>query len=153
MVAYTAGQARQQLLDDLAAAIDKLALALAVLGAAYEQLDEHSSEQLEERLFRPVQLAYGRLQRAHGAFADRSGIARREFTAQSPGAPSQAPAQLIETAADSIAQSDDAIGALQDSMLPVEVGDVELREGLADARLTLDGLPSRAHELLRVIGR
>jgi hypothetical protein len=152
-VAYTEAQARRQLLDDLAVAIDKLALALALLGLAYEQLDEHSSEQLEESLFRPVQLVYGRLQRTHGAFADRSGIERRVFSAASPGAPSQAPGQLLETAADLIGQNDDAIGALQDSMLPVEVGDVELRRGLADARLMLDGLPNKAHELVRVIGR
>jgi hypothetical protein len=152
-VAYTEAEARQQLLDDLAAPIDKLALALALLGMAYEQLDERTSERLEESLFRPVQLAYGRLQRTHGAFADRSGIERRVFSSASPGAPSQTSGQLLETAADLIGQSDDAIGVLQDSMLPVEVGDVELRRGLADARLMLDGLPTKAHELVRVIGR
>lgn len=152
-MAYTEAEARQQLLDDLAVAVDKLALALALLGMAYEQLDEQSSERLEESLFRPVQLAYGRLQRTHGAFADRSGIERRVFGTASPGAPSQTPGQLLETAGDEIRQSDDAIGELQDSMLPVEVGDVELRRELADVRLTLDGLPTRAHELVRVIGR
>ncbi|MBV9310222.1 MAG: hypothetical protein JOZ73_05290 [Solirubrobacterales bacterium] len=152
-MAYTESEARQQLLDDLGTAIDKLAVALSLLGVAYEQLDERTSEQLEAGLFRPVQLTYGRLQRTHGAFADRSGIPRRTFSPAAPGAPSQSPVQLLESAADVIGQSDEAIAALQDSMLPVEVGDVELRHGLADARLTLDGLPLRAHELVRVVGR
>src|SRR6266513_1433884 len=59
-MAYGAHEARQELLDDIAAAIERLAAALADLGVAYEQLDEHSADRLEAALFRPVQTAYGR---------------------------------------------------------------------------------------------
>jgi len=38
-------------------------------------------------------------------------------------------------------------------MMPVEVGDPELRAGLADVRRRLGELPSRAQELIRVLGR
>jgi hypothetical protein len=38
-------------------------------------------------------------------------------------------------------------------MLPVEVGDAELRAGLAEVRQVIDTLPSRARELTRVLGR
>ena len=37
---YTTAQARQQLLDALAAAAEEIGLAVAYLGEAYEQLDE-----------------------------------------------------------------------------------------------------------------
>jgi hypothetical protein len=38
-------------------------------------------------------------------------------------------------------------------MLPVEVGDAALRSGLADVRDRVRGLPERARELLRTLGR
>src|SRR5687767_10102350 len=49
-VAYTSAEARQELLDSLALAIDQIGLGLAELGAAYEQLDEHNADRLEEHL-------------------------------------------------------------------------------------------------------
>ena len=42
---------------------------------------------------------------------------------------------------------------LQDSMRPVEVGDAELRAGLAEVRALLAPLPDRAREILRTLGR
>ena len=69
---YTTADARQQLLDTLAEATEALGSALAALGEAYEQLDERSGDVLEQELFRPVQLAYGRARRTHTAFAERS---------------------------------------------------------------------------------
>src|SRR4051812_5801197 len=42
-MAYTSAEARQELLDYLAEAIERIGLALAALGAAYEQLDEHNA--------------------------------------------------------------------------------------------------------------
>jgi hypothetical protein len=45
------------------------------------------------------------------------------------------------------------LGELQDSMLPVEVGDVELRAGLSEIRELVGGVRGRARELLRVLGR
>ncbi len=152
-MAYTEAEAQQQLLDDLARGTDRLAVALACLAAAYEQLDELRSDQLEEQLFRPTQLAYGRAQRTHSEFSDRHGFPRRTFAPASPGAESQSSAELIERAGDAIRETEDAIGQLQDSMMPVEVGDLELRAGLADVRRMIDGLPTRASELIRLIGR
>jgi hypothetical protein len=38
-------------------------------------------------------------------------------------------------------------------MLPVEVGDQQLREGLSATRSTLAPLPARARELVRTLGR
>jgi hypothetical protein len=45
------------------------------------------------------------------------------------------------------------IAELQDSMRPVEVGDAELRAGLADVRARLADLPERGRQLLRTLGR
>ena len=45
------------------------------------------------------------------------------------------------------------LAAIQDSMLPVEVGDRELRAGIAEARELLGGLRGRARELVRTLGR
>ena len=70
-MAYASKEARQDLLDTIADAIDEVAVALAALGAAYEQLDERSADELEEQLFRPVQVAYGRAQRTYTGFAAR----------------------------------------------------------------------------------
>ncbi len=152
-MSYTSAEGRTELLDQLAEATDKLAFALACLGAAYEQLDERSADQLEEELFRPLQLAYGRAQRTYKEFAHRHGLDGREFVQPSSGLESQRPNELIENAADAIHDADEAIAALQDSMLPVEVGDQELRAGLSEVRSIVDHLPHRAHELVRVVGR
>ena len=45
------------------------------------------------------------------------------------------------------------LATLQDSMLPVEVGDPELRAGLSAVRESIGPLPGRARELLRTLGR
>ena len=55
---YTSAEAQQQLADALAEAITQIGFALADLGAAYEQLDEHNADRLEAELFGPVQRAY-----------------------------------------------------------------------------------------------
>jgi hypothetical protein len=153
VVAYPSQEAREQLLDVLAQAIDQIALALAYLGEAYELLDENSAERLEEELFRPVQLAYGRARRTHAEFADRHGLPGRAFQPRSPGAPSQGAKAVLDRALEAAGQADRAIGGLQDSMLPVEVGDAELRAGLSGVRELIDDLPARARELVRTLGR
>ena len=43
--------------------------------------------------------------------------------------------------------------SLQDSLLPVEVGDPELRAALADLREIVGGLSVRARKLVSTIGR
>jgi len=152
-MAYTTAEGREQILDDLGVAIDRIAQALALLGEAYEHLDEHHADQLERQLFRPVQAAYGRAQRTHAEFAGRSGLPARSFAPASQPAPSQNVRDLIEMAADAAHDADQEIATLQDSMLPVEVGDTELRAGLSAVREALDHVPARARDLVRVVGR
>jgi hypothetical protein len=55
-MAYVTNEARQHLLDGIADATDEIGAALAALGAAYEQLDEHTADRLDAELFRPVQV-------------------------------------------------------------------------------------------------
>jgi hypothetical protein len=152
-VSFTAAEGRRQLLDALAEAADALGVALTALGAAYEQLSERSADELEERLFGPVQGAYGRAQRAHAEFAARHGLSGRTFATPAPGHPSTGAKGFVEEAVDAVAQADETLATLQDSMLPVEVGDVELRAALAEVREQLAPVPGRARELVRTLGR
>ena len=76
---YVSAEARQELLDTIADAIDELGVALAALGEAYEQLDERTADTLEEQLFRPVQVAYGRAKRTYSGFAGRFDLSERAF--------------------------------------------------------------------------
>src|ERR671924_1668205 len=133
-MAYTTAEARQELLDSLASAIDRIGFALAALGAAYEQLDEHNADRLEEELFGPVQVAYGRAKRSHAQFAERYGLTRRSFEEPSPGIPSTGAKGFIDAAVDAAAEADSTLSALQDSLLPAEVGDAELRTGIMEFR-------------------
>ena len=150
---YVTREARQQLLDTVAEATDEIGAAIAALGAAYEQLDEQSGDRLEELLFRPAQAAYGRAQRTYTGFADRSGLPGRSFDAASAGLPSQGVKGFLEAAVEAIEDADGILAELQDSMRPVEVGDPELRAGLADVRELLAPLPERARLLLSRFGR
>jgi len=150
---YLTADARQQLLDDLALAIEELALALAVLGAAYELLDERTADRMEEDLFRGVQTAFGRAQRTHAGFAERYGLQGRAFAQPSPGLPSQGARAFLERAGEAIDEADAALAELQDSLLPVEVGDPELRAGLAEVRSLVGDLQGRARQFVRTFGR
>jgi hypothetical protein len=152
-MAYTTAEGREKVLHDLAVAIEQIAEALASLGEAYEQLDEQTADVLEEQLFRPVQLAYGRGQRTHSEFAIRSRLPTRSFDAHTPGPQSQSVQALIERAVDAARNADQSIAELQDSLLPIEVGDPELRAGLSQVRESLGPIPARARELVRTVGR
>jgi hypothetical protein len=152
-MSYSTGQARQDVLDILAEATDEIAVALAALGAAYEQLSTAPADRLEEELFRPVQSAYGRAKRTHAGFAQRQGLPERTFTPAEPGLPSTGVRGFIDNAVEATAQADSILSELQDSMLPVEVGDAELRAGLAEVRELLDAVSSRAREFVRTLGR
>ncbi len=152
-MSYTEAEAREQIANDFAVSVDQIAQALACLGAAYERMDEQSSEHLEQDLFRPTQLAYGRARRTHSTFTARYGLPSRAFQEPSPGLESQDARALLDRAADALREADDSIAELQDSMLPVEVGDTELRAGLSEVRTVIAPLPSRAHSLVRVFGR
>lgn len=152
-MAYTTAEGREQVLSDLAVAIEQIAEALAALGEAYEQLDERAGDVLEEKLFRPVQSAYGRARRTYTEFAARSNLRTRTFEPHSPGVQSQSVQALIERAVDAVHDADQSIAELQDSMLPVEVGDPELRAGLSTVRETLSSVALRARDLVRTVGR
>jgi hypothetical protein len=152
-VAYTSAEARQELLDAFAEAIELIGLALAALGAAYEQLDEANADRLEAELFGPVQRAYGRAKSTYAQFADRHGMATRTFAPASPGIPSIGAKGFIDNAVDAVADADSALSELQDSSLPTEVGDVELRAALTGVRELLGGVRQRARELERTLGR
>ena len=152
-MAYVTREARQELLDTVAEAIAEIDVAIAALGAAYDQLDDHSADVLEDRLFRPLQLAYGRAKATHDGFATRYGLTGRTFGAASPGAPSRGVRAFLDTAVAAVEEADTILSVLQDSMMPVEVGDAELRAGLADVRDRLGEIPGRVHELLRGLGR
>jgi hypothetical protein len=152
-MAYTTAEAREQILDDLGEAVDQLALALACLGEAYELVDDHTADSLEAQLFRPVQSAYGRARRTYLEFASGHGLALRDFEAQPPGVQSQGAKVFIERAVEAATRADLHIATLQDSMLPVEAGDPALRAGLTEVRELIDGLPAKARELTRTLGR
>jgi hypothetical protein len=152
-VAYIAGEARQEMLDTFGEAIEEIAAALAALGEAYEQLGTLPADRLEEELFRPVQAAYGRAKRTYAGFAQRQGLPGREFTPANRGLPSTGIRGFIDSALASVAEADAVLVDLQDSMMPVEVGDPELRAGLAEVRELLGDLPARAREFVRTLGR
>jgi hypothetical protein len=152
-MAYASAEARQQLLDGIADAIDEIGYALAALGAAYEQMDTSSADRLEEELFGPVQKAYGRAKRTYAGFADRHGLTSREFEAQSSGLPSTGAKGFVESAVDAIGAADSGLATVQDSPETLEVGDAELRAGLIEVRELLGPLRGGARELLRGFGR
>jgi hypothetical protein len=152
-MAYTTVEARQKVLSDLAIATAQIAVSLTALGEAYEQLDDHAADTLEEQLFRPVQAAYGRAKRTHSEFAARSGLPVQSLEQPPPVPHPQSPQALIDRAVFAAGEAGQTIADLQDSMLPVEVGDPELRAGLSAVRESLSTLPNRARELVRTVGR
>ncbi|MFI4978098.1 MAG: hypothetical protein ACHQC8_05425 [Solirubrobacterales bacterium] len=152
-MAYATADARQQLLDTLAKAIQEIAFALASLGEAYELLDEQKADELEQKIFRPVQTAYGRAKRTHAEFARRHDLPGRQFEPAAPGAPSQGVKGFISSAVEAAGRADGTLATLQDSMLPIEVGDAELRAGLEDVRRLIGEVPGQARRLLRTLGR
>jgi hypothetical protein len=116
-------------------------------------LDEATADRLEEELFRPVQVAYGRAKRTHAGFAERFALPGRTFAAATPGAPSHGVKGFVDDAVDAVGRADHVLSELQDSLRPVEVGDAELRAGLADVREHLGGVRGRARQLVSIFGR
>ena len=87
---YNTEDARRQLLDDIASATDELGVALAALTEAYDHLDDRMADRMEEELFRPVQVAYGRARRTHTSFAGRHGLPRERSSRTLTAAPRRA---------------------------------------------------------------
>ncbi len=152
-MSYIAREARQELLETIAEAAEDIGASLALVEAAYELLDEGSADRLEEQLFRPLQRAYGRASRTQSGFAERHGLEARALAPRQPSHAAAQPRELIEDAADAAVDADERLSELQDSMRPVEVGDPELRAGLAEVREALGTVEERADTFLRTLGR
>jgi hypothetical protein len=152
-MSYTNAQGRDQLLAALAAAAEEIGVALADLGEAYEQLDTYAAERLENELFRPLQAAYGQAQRLHTEFAARHGLPAHAFAPAATQVREHDAKAIMNRAAAAVERADAALGVLQDSMLPVEVGDPPLRAGLAQVRTLLGDSRQRTREIMRTLGR
>jgi hypothetical protein len=153
-VAYSTAEGRQELLDSLAGSIDEIAYALAALGAAYEQLDVMTADTLEDELFGPAQRALGRAKKTYAGFAERAGLEPQAFEPQEEtGVPSTGPKGFTGNAANAISSANGMLATLQDSPMLVEVGDAELRKGLAETRELIDGLPAAARKIMLRLGR
>ncbi len=152
-MATTATEARTQILEDLAAANDRLALAVACLGEGFELLDVMSAERMEDELYRPIQKAYGRGKRTHSQFAARFELPGDVFDPPSAGRASQGARAFVERAAEAAGEADRRIADLQDSMLPIEAGDAELRAGLSEIRELLGAVPAASRRFLSTLGR
>jgi hypothetical protein len=146
-------ETRQDLLDGIAAAIEQLGIGLAQFGAAYELLDERSADRLEDELFGPVQKAYGRAKRTYAGFATRFGLSPRDFEQPGTSSGSRDVRRFLERAVEAVDEAEQEFIELQDSMLPVEYGDPELRAGLADVRALVADVHANARAFARTLGR
>jgi hypothetical protein len=152
-MSYTNEEGRERLLDDVTGAAGDLARSLACLSEAYEALDEQTADLLEEQMFRPVQAAYGRARRTGAEFVARYHLSDGRPEAASAGIAVQDPRVYIERAVEAVEAADQRIAELQDSMLPVDVGDTEVRAGLSETRSLIADVPARGRQLLRTLGR
>ena len=151
-MSYTTDSGRRQIIDDALVAAHDLNDALAELTEAYDLLDEHAADEMEARLFKPTQAALGLLKRTLSEFATRYGLPQpvvRDGNQPNPADPHI----TLERVADLVAGADDGLAQLQDTLLPVEVGDATLRDGLRRTRELIDRVPSGAEALLRHLGR
>jgi hypothetical protein len=144
---------RQELLDGIAEAVDHLGTALAQFGAAYELLDERSADRLEDELFGPVQKAYGRAKRTYAGFAERFSLQARDFEQPTTSSGSRDVRRFLDRAVEAVDAAEHEFVELQDSMMPVEYGDAELRAGLADARSIVANVRASARLFTRTLGR
>jgi len=152
-VAITSSEARQQILDELAEAIEQIGFAAGRLGEAYEALSVGAADRLEAELYMPVQKAFGRGKRAYTQYADRSGLSAHGFSPPPLGVPHDGARGWIAQAVEAAATADHQISDLQDSELAIEFGDPELRAGLSETRELLGRLPGAATNFMRSLGR
>jgi len=152
-VSYKTADARLHLLETLADATDDLGAALSALTEAYELADEGMADRLERELFNPLQRAYGRARRTHSEFAQRHQLADRTFEPPTAGAPSHGLRGFLDSASEAVQRAETTLAGLQDSMLPVEVGDPQLRSGLEQVRELIGRFPAHTRELERTLGR
>jgi hypothetical protein len=152
-MAYATEEARQELVDTVAEAAAEIGSALEALSAAYEALDEAAADTLEEALFGPVQVAYGRARRTASGFAERHGLPAPQIAPRPAGLPSRGVKGHVEDASDAVLQAEAILTELQDSLSPVEVGDAELRAGLADVRERIGSIPAAVEHFVSRYGR
>jgi len=152
-MAFTTVEARDRIIGDLEAAEEELGLAVACLGEAFELLATGSADRLEDDLFRPVQKAYARTKRTRLAFAGRVNQQTDEPAAKPPGPPSQGAKGFVEQANAAASQADLILSELQDSMMPVEGGDAELRASLSEVRELIGPVHTSSRQFLGTLGR
>jgi hypothetical protein len=152
-MSYTTQEGRDRIVTDLSEATGQIELALSYLTDAYELVDEGIADRLESELFAPVQAAFARARRTRSEFSRRYGLDQGGHEAAHAAPRPHHARGLIEGAAEAIEQADHWIAELQDSMLPVEVGDTELRAGLSETREVMAPMPAHARELVRTLGR
>ena len=152
-MAVTTREAREQTLTELAAAVERIALASACVGEAYEQLSVMAADRLESELYRPIQRALGRGKRTLAGFAERSGLEAPPVEPGSAGPASQGVKAFVEGAVNAAAEADRLIAEIQDDAIALESGDAELRLGLSETREHLTPVPGAARQFLRTLGR
>ena len=150
---FTTTEARDRIIGDLEAAEEELGFAVASLGEGFEALPDASADRLEDELFRPVQKAYVRTKRTRTSFAQRVERETDEPQVKPVGPPSQGAKGFVQDAAGAATQADLILSELQDSMMPVEGGDAELRAGLSEIRELLAPVRMSAATFLRTLGR
>jgi hypothetical protein len=152
-LAYTNLEGREGLLEALAESAEQVGAALEYLGAAHERLDDLNADKLEQAIFPAAQRAYASARKAYAGFASRHDLPSRNFEAPSVPPGSLKAAELIEMAANEAEGADEMLAGLQDDQRLVEVGDVELRSGVAEVRQAIEKVPLRARGMLRLLGR
>ncbi|MDQ3729959.1 MAG: hypothetical protein M3355_10265 [Actinomycetota bacterium] len=152
-MAFTTVEARDRIIGDLEAAEEELGLAVACLGEAFELLATGSADRLEDDLFRPVQKAYVRTKHTRIAFATRVAQDTDEPATKPPGPPSQGAKGFVEQATSAASQADLILSELQDSMMPVEGGDPELRASLSEIRELIGPVHTSSRQFLGTLGR
>ena len=152
-MAYTNAQAREQLLAELAAAADEVGLALACLGEATSSSTRPppsaSRTSCSARSRRPT----GRRSAPTPNSPAGTGLPEHEFEAARPQVREHDASAIMERAAAAVSRADLALATLQDSMLPVDVGDPPLRAGLEQVRMALADTSRRTREITRTLGR
>ncbi|HLI33242.1 MAG TPA: hypothetical protein VKU89_10975 [Solirubrobacteraceae bacterium] len=145
--------AREELLESLRGSIDHLAGALALLGEAYDHLDEQQADALESSLFKPLQRGYGRAKRAVIEFAARHDQSPPQLGQPPAPLPATGVKALVEGALAEVEEAENGIVTLQDSLVLLDLGDQELRARLAEVRQALEEARGGARHFLRTLGR
>src|SRR4029079_14308920 len=91
---------------------------------------------------------YGRAKRTYSGFAERHGLDAREFEPSAAGSAAQSAREAMDAAIEALEDDTHLLVEIQDSMMPVEVGDAPLRAGLAEIRELVGPLPHRTDRLL-----